>query len=111
MRIAIVVLVVFMFPQQAFAQLSNAQTIAGLGGRILGAGKACGVDGNRLARSGEKVLTVSKARANSDRDRSAAVSLFMDAYNAGISEVSAGRTSCSTARSAVADLESKLSGY
>ena len=99
-------LLIFSVP--AFAQLTNAETIAGLSGRIIGAAKACGVDGNRLAKTAEKVFAVVKVRARSDKEEGAAVMLFVDAINAGGSEVTSGRSSCREARSAFSEMERKV---
>lgn len=95
----------------AFAQMTNAETIATLGGRILGTAKACGFDGSRVARTGERVLKVVNIRSKSDRERGSATALFASAYNSGVDEVGSGRTTCRQARTAFEDIENKFSRY
>lgn len=90
------------------AQLSNAESIAALGGRILGAAKACGVSGSDTAAVGEKILKTASARAGSEKERGAVLLLFTDTYNVGAAQVSSGAVKCSDARSAFRDLQRRV---
>ena len=95
----------------AFADLSNAETIAAGSGRIIGAAKACDVDGSRLRALGEKVFAVLNVRAKSERDQGSATGIFASTYNTGIDQVASGKIKCAAARSAFKDLELKFSKY
>lgn len=94
-----------LFAETAGAALSNAETIAALAGRIIGAAKACGVDAGRLTRAAETIFKVVEARAVDEDDNGRAIVLFPTTFNAGVGEVSSGRTTCGQARDAFDQLE------
>jgi hypothetical protein len=110
MRIALGVLLCAV-PFQAPAQMTNAETIATNGCRIFGAAKACGVDGARIAATGERMFRVVNARAASERERGSATSLCAAANNVGVEQVASGKVSCRDARAAFEEIERQLARY
>lgn len=90
-------------------QLSNAQTIATTGGRIVGAARECGLDDTQVSRAGAKVLIVSKSRVKPGERGGSPDTLFSIAYDQGRNEVATGRTGCATVRESFRDLNMQLS--
>ena len=95
-------------PVQAPGQMTNAEPIATLSCRILAAAKACGVDGARLAATGERMFQVVNARAASERERGSATALCASAHNVGVDQVASGKVSCRDARAAFEEIERKF---
>jgi len=90
---------------------SNINTIAGLSGKIVGAARACGIDGNRLATTTERVFRVINQRARSKSEAGDATLLFAKMINVGVDEIASRRTSCEQARKAFADIEQQFRNY
>lgn len=84
--------------------MTNAETIAALGGRVIGAANVCGANSNEVRRLTEKVINTASSRAKTGAEKSRVFTLFMDAVNIGGIQVSSGRVKCSEARSAFYDL-------
>lgn len=88
----------------AVAGMSNAETIAALGGKVIGAANVCGANSVEVSRLTEKVINTASGRAKTSAEKSRVFTLFMDSVNMGSIQVSSGRVKCSEARSAFHDL-------
>lgn len=107
-RRSLLALVLILMVGPAFGQMTNAEAIATLTGRIIGAAKACGVDGRRLSNTGARVFALVNARAGSERERGAATALFSVAYEVGIKQVASGKIRCQDARHVFEDTEARF---
>lgn len=86
---------------------TNVQTIAGFGGRIVGAARACNVDGARLRTTTEKLFAVINARSESESEIAQATGLFASTLNRGATEVANG-VPCSDAIRAYESIERRF---
>lgn len=97
-------LVLLLVGGSAVAGMSNAETIAALGGKVIGAANVCGANSNEVSRLTEKVINTASSRAKTSAEKGRVFTLFMDSVNIGGIQVSSGRIKCSEASSAFYDL-------
>ena len=92
----------------ALAQSSNVETAALLGGRIVGAAKACGINGDRIRRTSERLLSVMASNASSPSEREAAKDHFVAAQAVGTEEARSERSKCQGVHVDFSEMEVKL---
>ena len=97
-------------PVCAQADATAAQSIAGAGGRIIGAAKACGIDPVELVTATKHVFAAATQRAISDFDRGTLHIIFSDGYNVGIDDITSGRSNCEDARGDLTKIENEVRG-
>jgi hypothetical protein len=90
------------------AEASSVEMAATLGGRIIGAAKACGINGERVRRVSERLLSVMKNRAGSVAERDSAQALFTSAQAAGAEQVRFEKSKCSETHVSFSEIEVKL---
>jgi hypothetical protein len=98
----------YVFADAAFCELSNVDTLAVHSGRILGAAKACGIDGQRLKGTAELAFLTINARAASKREQEQATSIFAVAMDEGTKQVRSGQAKCAEVRSAYETIDRDL---
>lgn len=79
-----------------------------LGGRIVGAAKACGVNAERVRRVSERLLSVVGGKAASMEERESAKNLFATAQVAGADQVRFEKSKCSETHVSFSEIEVKL---
>ena len=92
----------------ATAQSSNVRMAAELGGNIVGAAKACGINVDRIRRASERLDAVVIAKGVTAQEREAAKAQFLSAQSTGAQQVRFERSRCSTVHVEFAEMESKL---
>ena len=92
----------------ALAQSSNVELAAALGGRIVGAAKACGINGDRIRRTSERMLSVMASNAGSQAERQAAKNYFVAAQAIGAEEARSERSKCQGVHVDFSEMEVKL---
>ncbi len=94
--------------QPALAQSSNVEMAAELGGRIIGAAKACGLNAERIRRTSERLMSVMDSNVSSPAEREAARTLFLKSQGPGAEEVRGERSKCQTVHVEFSEMEIKL---
>lgn len=94
-------------PGTASAQ-SNVELAAELGGRIVGAARACGINPDRIRRTSERLLTVIAGSTGTAAERDAAKGHFTSAQPAGAEEVRSERSKCQGVHVSFSEIEVKL---
>ena len=92
----------------ATAQGSSVRMAAELGGHIVGAAKACGINVDRIRRASERFDAVVIAKGVTAKERDAAKAQFQAAQSTGLQQVRFERSRCSTVHVEFAEMESKL---
>ena len=92
----------------AQAQTSSVEMAAMLGGRIIGAAKACGINAERIRRTSERLGSVIGSNAASPAERDAAKSQFTASQSAGSDEVRSERSLCHGVHVDFSEMEVKL---
>jgi hypothetical protein len=95
-----------MAPAQADA--TGLETAAMLGGRIVGAAKACGINAERIRRTSERMLSVVNNKAATDTERSTATSYFAVGQATGAEQARAERSRCTGIHVDFSEIEVKL---
>ena len=94
-------------PVVSLAQ-SNVELAAELGGRIVGAAKACGINPDRIRRTSDRLLTVIGSSTATPAEREAATGYFKNAQPAGAEEVRSERSKCQGIHVSFSEIEVKL---
>jgi len=94
-------------PATAWAQ-SNVELAAELGGRIVGAARACGINPDRVRRTSDRLVSVIGASTASPTEREAAKGYFASAQSAGAEEVRSERSKCQGIHVSFSEIEVKL---
>ncbi len=94
-------------PATAWAQ-SNVELAAELGGRIVGAARACGINPDRVRKTSERLLTMIGSSSATPVERDAAKSHFAGAQAAGADEVRSERSKCQGIHVSFSEIEVKL---
>jgi hypothetical protein len=94
-------------PTAVWAQ-SNVELAAELGGRIVGAAKACGINPDRIRRTSERLVTVIGSATATSAARDAALGYFTSAQAAGAEEVRSERSKCQGIHVSFSEIEVKL---
>jgi hypothetical protein len=92
----------------ANAEATSVEQAAMLGGRILGAAKACGINAERVRKVSERLLSVMNARADSAAERASAKDHFASALTAGAEQMRFERSKCSEVHVHFSEIEVKL---
>lgn len=87
---------------------SNVELAAELGGRIVGAARACGINPDRIRRTSERLLTVIGGSTATAAERDAATAHFTSAQAAGAEEVRSERSKCQGIHVSFSEIEVKL---
>lgn len=90
------------------AQSSNVEMVAELGGRIIGAAKACGLNAERIRRTSERLVSVMDSNASSPAEREAVRAQFLRSQGPGAEEVRGERSKCQTVHVEFSEMEIKL---
>jgi hypothetical protein len=90
------------------AQTSNVLAAAELGGHIIGAAKACGLNVERIRRASERLDAVVFAKGATEKERDAAKAQFRTAQSTGAQQVRFERSRCSSVHVDFAEMETKL---
>jgi len=98
-------------PVSAQADATAAQSIAGSGGRTVGAAKACGIDPNELETATKHIFAAASQRAVSDFDRGTIHIIFADGYDVGMDDIKTGRSNCDEVRDALTKIENETRGH
>lgn len=96
------------FASPALAQSSQVEMVAELGGRIIGAAKACGLNAERIRRTSERLGSVMSSNASSPAERDSAKALFAASQSAGAEEVRGERSKCQFVHVEFSEMEVKL---
>lgn len=92
----------------AHADATSLETAALLGGRIVGAAKACGINAERIRRTSERMLFVVTNKAASDIERSTATSYFAAGQSTGAEHSRVERSRCTAVHVDFSEIEVKL---
>ena len=92
----------------AVAESSSVETAATLGGRILGAAKACGINPERIRRTSERMVSVLETNASSKWEKAGVRSLMLNGQAAGAEEVRSERSRCHGIHVEFSEMEVKL---
>jgi hypothetical protein len=94
----------------AFAQAepSNIELVAMMGGRIIGAAKACNVNADRVRRTSERLVSVVSAKSATPAERKSALGYLESAKGAGMEQVRSERSTCSEIHVDFSEMEIKL---
>src|SRR4051812_16795913 len=103
---ATLLLVMLCTATPAHSQLTNAETIAALGGRVIGGAKACGVDGARLRTTTAKIFDTVNARAKTEKEAGRATWLFTQTLDQSMSTTK--RAECRDAERAFEEIEKRF---
>jgi hypothetical protein len=93
---------------QALAQTTYAELFAQHGGRIVGSAMACGIEGARLWKIGDRISNIVSAKVSSRDEQSQATDLFISGYEVGFNEVEAKKTACTAVIADLLWLEGEL---
>jgi hypothetical protein len=107
-HVAVTVALGFAMLAIAPAQASTVEQAATLGGRIIGAAKACGLNPERVRKVSERLLFVVSGKAASAEEREAAKTLFAAAQREGADQVRYERSKCSETHVSFSEIEVKL---
>ena len=92
----------------AVSAQSNVELAAELGGRIVGAARACGINPDRIRRTSDRLVSVIGASTASPTEREAAKGYFASAQSAGAEEVRSERSKCQGIHVSFSEIEVKL---
>ncbi len=92
----------------ATAQETSVEHAAMLGGRIIGAAKACGVNAERLRRVSDRLMSAVGSRADTPAEKESAKKLFATAQAAGAEQVRFEKSKCSETHVSFSEIEVKL---
>ena len=90
------------------AQASSVEQAAALGGRIIGAAKACGINAERVRKVSERLMSVVGSRADTPAERENAKQLFTAAQPSGAEQVRFEKSRCSETHVSFSEMEVKL---
>ena len=90
------------------ADATSAELAAMLGGRIIGAAKACGVNAERVRRTSERLMSVVGSKASSAAERENTRSYFALSQATGSEQVRSERSKCSEIHVSFSEMEVKL---
>lgn len=92
----------------AHAEGSNVELVAMMGGRIIGAARACSINAERIRRTADRMLAVVSARAASEAERKSALGYFETAQGAGAEQVRSEKSRCNEIHVDFSEIEVKL---
>lgn len=92
----------------AIAQESSVELAAMLGGRIIGAAKACGVNAERVRRVSDRLMSVVGSKAETSAEKENAKKLFATAQASGADQVRFEKSKCSETHVSFSEMEVKL---
>ena len=92
----------------ANAEATSVEQAAMLGGRIIGAAKACGINAERVRRVSDRLLAVMNAKAGSAAERASAKDHFASAQTTGAEQMRFERSKCSEVHVGFSEIEVKL---
>jgi hypothetical protein len=92
----------------AHAEESNVELVAMMGGRIIGAARACNINAERIRKTADRMLAVVSARAGSEAERKSALGYFETAQGAGAEQVRSERSRCNDIHVDFSEIEVKL---
>ncbi|MBS0337285.1 MAG: hypothetical protein JSS40_10830 [Proteobacteria bacterium] len=92
----------------AHAEASNVELVAIMGGRIIGAAKACSINAERIRKTADRMLAVVNSRATSEAERKSALGYFETAQGAGAEQVRSERSRCNDIHVDFSEIEVKL---
>src|SRR4051812_24437981 len=75
---------------------TNVELAAMLGGRIVGAAKACGINSERIRKVSERMIMVMDAQASNETENSSAKVYFTTAQAAGAEQMRSERSKCTS---------------
>ena len=94
--------------QAPAAEATGVELAAMLGGRIIGAAKACGINADRVRRTSERLASVVSAKAGSTAERDNAKAYFAAAQASGAELVRFEKSKCSEIHVSFSEIEVKL---
>lgn len=92
----------------ADAEPSNLELVAMVGGRIVGAAKACNINADRIRKTSERMLAVVNAKAVSEAERKSAARYFESAQAAGAEQIRSEKSRCNEIHVDFSEIEVKL---
>jgi hypothetical protein len=92
----------------ANAETTSIEQAAMLGGQVIGAAKACGINAERVRRVSDRLLSVVSIKAASVDERDRAKNYFASAQIAGADQVRFERSKCSEIHVGFSEMEVKL---
>jgi hypothetical protein len=98
----------FMCAAPAAAQETSVELAAMLGGRIIGAAKACRVNAERVRRVSDRLMSVVGSKADTEVEKENAKKLFATAQAAGADQVRFEKSKCSETHVSFSEMEVKL---
>ena len=93
---------------QAESEPSNVELVAMMGGRIVGAAKACNINAERVRKTSERLAAVLAARAASEAERRSAMSYFERSQGAGAEQIRSEKSKCNEIHVDFSEIEVKL---
>jgi hypothetical protein len=92
----------------AHAEASNLEMVAMVGGRIIGAAKACNINAERVRKASDRMLSVVKVKAGTEAERKSAIGYFESAQVAGAEQIRSERSRCNEIHVDFSEIEIKL---
>jgi hypothetical protein len=92
----------------AHAEASNVELVAMMGGRIIGAARACSINAERIRKTTDRMLALVSARAASEAERKSALGFFETAQGAGADQVRSEKSRCNDIHVDFSEIEVKL---
>lgn len=92
----------------AHAETSNLEMVAMVGGRIIGAAKACNINADRVRKTSERMLAVVSAKAATEAERKSAAGYFEAAQAVGVEQIRSERSRCNEIHVDFSEIEMKL---
>jgi hypothetical protein len=87
---------------------SNVELAAELGGRVIGAARACGINPDRIRRASDRLISLIGASSGTATEREAAKGHFTGAQSAGAEEVRSEKSKCQGIHVSFSEIEVKL---
>ena len=92
----------------ARAEASNLEMVAIVGGRIIGAAKACNINAERVRKTTDRMLSVVNIKAGTEAERKSAINYFESAQVAGAEQIRSEKSRCSEIHVDFSEIEVKL---
>ncbi len=93
---------------RAEAEASNLEIVAMVGGRIIGAAKACNINAERIRKTSDRMLSVVNLKAGTDAERKSAIGYFQSAQAVGAEQIRSEKSRCNEIHVDFSEIEVKL---
>ncbi len=79
-----------------------------VGGRIIGAAKACNINAERIRKTSDRMLSVVNLKAGTDAERKSAIGYFQSAQAVGAEQIRSEKSRCNEIHVDFSEIEVKL---